>query len=246
MDIEAVVQKHCEGREGVPSRQEDTDTLVRIFWCLLQPDGCPWDKKQTHQSLSRFMLEEAYEAADAMESGDLENLKEELGDVLLQVALHSALAERDGAFTFADVVRGLNEKMVRRHPHVFGDLQAEDDGDVLSIWQKVKQEEKAEGDGYLFNGIPHSQPALLQAQLLQDRCKENNIPNTSVLSEEELHAQITALSDSSLSQEEAEEALGNTLFSLVSLARAYNVDAERSLRNVCASYRTNFNASSEK
>ncbi len=246
MDVKAIVNKHCEGREGVPQAQGDVDTMVRIFWSLLQADGCPWDKKQTHQSLSRFMLEEAYEAADAMESGDIANLKEELGDVLLQVALHSAIAERDGEFTLADVVRGLNEKIVRRHPHVFGDEQADNDGDVLSIWQKVKAEERAVTEEDIFSGIPLSQPALLQAQLLQDRCAENDLPVHNVLENEEILAHITSLSNESLSSEEAEECFGNALFSLVSLARAYNIDAERSLRNACCAYRNDFKASSQE
>ena len=242
MDIESIVNKRCEGRDGVPGHQEQVDILARILWCLLQPDGCAWDRKQTHQTLTRHMIEEAFEAAEAMESNDIDNLQEELGDVMLQVALHSAIAERDGEFSMEDVVRSLNEKLVRRHPHIFGDLQADNDEDVLNIWQSVKKEEKEERKEDLFEGIPVALPALTQAQLLQDRARENNISACESDPSAKVHDCLSALENENLSKEDAQEIMGDMLFSLVSLAKVYNVDAESALRGACRTYRKNAQA----
>ncbi len=238
MEIEAIVNERCKGREGVPKHQEQIDVLVRIFWCLLQPDGCPWDRKQTHQSLARHMIEEAFEAADAMESSDTENLKEELGDVLLQVALHSAIAERDGEFTMEDVVASLNEKMVRRHPHIFGDMHASNTQDVLNIWQSVKKDEKALKDENLFSGIPTALPALQQAQMLQERAHKLQIPTFDKGTLDSISNEMEELENNALTHDEAKKHIGDILFSLVSVARVYNVDAESALREACRSYRT--------
>lgn len=237
MDIHSIVQQRCEGREGVPGHQDQVDDLVRIFWCLLQPDGCPWDKKQTHESLSRHMIEEAYEAAEAMETGDIDNLEEELGDVLLQVALHSAIAQRDGEFTFNDVAARLNEKIIRRHPHIFGDLEANTEEDVLNIWQNVKKEEKADTKEDLFSGIPQSLPALKQAQLLIERAEENGRRPKQVDSFATANQCLNELQNSSLTDERAQEIIGDMLFSVVSVAKVYNVNAEEALRAACRSYR---------
>ncbi len=237
MDTEEIVNKRCKGRAGVPSNQTQVDILMRIMWCLLQPDGCPWDRKQTHQSLSRHMIEEAFEAADAMDSGDIANLQEELGDVLLQVALHSAIAERDGEFSFEDVARTLNEKLIRRHPHIFGDLNAESEDDVLNIWQSVKDKEKEQRKEDIFTGIPIALPALLQAQLLQDRAKEKLHIDTNPNSTSSLKDDIASLETDKLSQEDAKKLLGDAFFLLVSIARNYNIDAEGALRDACQSYK---------
>ncbi len=237
MDIEEIVDKRCEGREHVPGHQKQVDILARILWCLLQPDGCPWDKKQTHQSLSRHMVEEAFEAAEAMESNDIENLQEELGDVMLQVALHSAIAERDGEFSFEEVVESLNEKLVRRHPHIFGDLEAESDEDVLNIWQDVKKKEKEERQEDCFSGIPVALPALSQAQLLQDRAERILGVSESNDSFLVVREGLNLIENNELSHEDTQKVMGDLLFSLVSIAKVYNVDAESALRSACRTYR---------
>lgn len=129
------------------ARSGSLSSLDRIMKLLLAPDGCPWDRKQTHSTLLKYLREEAGEVASAVRRKDWHNLKEELGDVLLQVVFHSALAERDGKFRLSDVIRTVNSKMVRRHPHVFGGGKLETSAQVLRQWKKIKQAEKARGRG---------------------------------------------------------------------------------------------------
>ena len=128
-------------RPGAPTTHPDFDALVRTIWRLRQPDGCPWDREQTHASIAKNMIEEAYEAVDAIEGSATRHLREELGDVLMQVVLQSQIAADDGEFDIDAVCRDINEKLVRRHPHVFGDADAPHaatSDDVLGIWEKVK------------------------------------------------------------------------------------------------------------
>lgn len=151
------------------------DDFVATIEALRAPDGCPWDKEQTHRSIAHNMVEEAYEAVDAIEKGSVAHLREELGDVLLQVVLQSQIAADEGAFDIDDVCRDVNEKMVRRHPHVFGEASAADSGEVLGLWEQVKLAEKEAADAAaqdagasapegLLDGVPSSFPALMQAQ----------------------------------------------------------------------------------
>lgn len=153
----------------------DFDAFVATIEALRAPDGCPWDREQTHRSIAHNMIEEAYEAVDAIEKESRSHLREELGDVLLQVVLQSQIAADAGEFDIDDVCRDVNEKMIRRHPHVFGDVSAADSGEVLGIWDQVKLAEKeaadaaseASGEGApegLLDGVPTSFPALMQAQ----------------------------------------------------------------------------------
>ena len=116
--------------------------LIEIIEILRSPNGCQWDREQTHYSLKPNMIEEAYEAVDAMDSGDMKHLREELGDVLLQVVLHSQIAKEEGAFDIEDVAQTLNEKLIHRHPHVFGDTKVSSTKDIIDNWDKLKQEEK--------------------------------------------------------------------------------------------------------
>lgn len=153
--------------EKQESFQRFVDTVAR----LRAEDGCPWDRAQTHQSIAHNMIEEAYEAADALEAGDVAHMREELGDVLLQVVLQSQIAADNGEFTVEDVCSDINAKMIRRHPHVFGDASAANANEVLGLWDQVKLAEKkvASQDGNeqpkgLLDGVPTSFPALLQAQ----------------------------------------------------------------------------------
>ena len=158
----------------VPTDHPCFDDFVATIAALRAPDGCPWDRAQTHQSIAHNMIEEAYEAVDAIEAVDVAHLREELGDVLLQVVLQSQIASDAGEFDINDVCADVNEKMVRRHPHVFGEAQAANAGDVLDLWDRVKMAEKgaadeaADGAGErregLLDGVPTSFPALMQAQ----------------------------------------------------------------------------------
>lgn len=157
-----------------PCSHPSFDQFVATIAALRAPDGCPWDRTQTHQSIAHNMIEEAYEAVDAIEAADVAHLREELGDVLLQVVLQSQIASDAGEFDINDVCADVNEKMVRRHPHVFGEAQAANAGDVLDLWERVKMAEKgaadeaADGAGErregLLDGVPTSFPALMQAQ----------------------------------------------------------------------------------
>lgn len=141
-------KQHSEALERAahPVRHEDFDRFVATISALRAPDGCPWDREQTHQSIAHNMIEEAYEAVDAIESGDAAHLREELGDVLLQVVLQSQIASDQGEFDIDDVAADVNAKMVRRHPHVFGTSEATDAAEVLSLWDQVKLAEKKAAD----------------------------------------------------------------------------------------------------
>ena len=133
---EIVVDFHCK-------EHYDIQDLIAVMALLRAPGGCPWDREQTHQSIRRNMLEEAYEAVEAIDQDDPEHLKEELGDVLLQVVLYSQIAKEAGAFTIDDVIDGISEKMVRRHPHVFGDIEVNSPEEALALWKEIKLQEKA-------------------------------------------------------------------------------------------------------
>ena len=135
--------KRSTANDAPISSRYPLDPLADVFDQLLGESGCPWDRKQTHKSLKPYMLEEAAEAAEAIEQGNMGQLKEELGDVLLQVVFHSALASRRGDFDLNDVIAGVTDKLIRRHPHVFGDAKAENDEEVAELWYKIKAEEKA-------------------------------------------------------------------------------------------------------
>lgn len=162
----------CE-RAAHPQPHSSFDQFVATISALRAPDGCPWDREQTHASIAHNMIEEAYEAVDAIEAGDVPHMREELGDVLLQVVLQSQIAADAGEFTIDDVCADINAKMVRRHPHVFGDASAADAGAVLDLWDQVKLAEQeaassvpgaADAAHGLLDGVPTSFPALMQAQ----------------------------------------------------------------------------------
>ncbi len=156
------------------SQHPSFDAFVRTIATLRGPDGCPWNRAQTHESLEEYLIEEAYEAADAIESGDPDHIREELGDVLLQVVLQSQVAADAGHFTIDDVCATIDEKMIRRHPHVFGETKAQNANEVADLWEQVKLSEKAGKAGaaevsYLLDDVPSHFPALLQAQKISRR-----------------------------------------------------------------------------
>lgn len=146
----------------------DPRTLQHVVARLRAPDGCPWDRKQTNQSLRDALVDEVYEAVDAIDAGDIDNLAEELGDLFLLIAMHAQIAEEAGHFTLEDVYEGIASKIIRRHPHVFGDKEARSATDVTAVWHAVKAQEKADparsGDSKAKDGQPHSMPALERAQ----------------------------------------------------------------------------------
>ncbi len=174
---EHMAQQNDEGSRDLSTLVDasaELQHLVQTIWRLRQPDGCPWDREQTHQSIGKNMIEEAYEALDCIEADDAAHLREELGDVLMQVVLHAQIAADAGEFTLADVARDIDAKLIRRHPHVFGDADADNSDEVLKIWDEVKLAEKAAKDQAvaageaapegLLDGVPTHLPALMQAQ----------------------------------------------------------------------------------
>ncbi len=219
--------------------------LTETIWRLRQPDGCPWDREQTHASIARNMIEEAYEAVDCIESDDEGHLREELGDVLMQVMLHAQIAADAGAFTIDDVVRDLDAKLIRRHPHVFGDLTASDAGEVLDIWDEVKrgereareQEEPRDGSGAepepegLLDSVPGSLPALMQAQKVSKRAAKAGFEWETVDDVWDQVAEERAEFEREVpGSAERELEFGDMLFALVNVARREGIDAEAALR----------------
>ena len=238
------VDAQTAARPGAPTTHPEFDRLVRTTWRLRQPDGCPWDREQTHRSITKNMVEEAYEAVEAIEADDTAHLVEELGDVLEQVVLHAQIAADDGAFTIDDVVRGLNEKLVRRHPHVFGEhAAASDGGEVVDIWDDVKAAERAaagedERPQGLLDSVPRSLPALMQCQKISKRAAKAGFEWRSVegvwdkVAEE--RAEFEREAPGSL--ERAAE-FGDLLFSLVNVARWEGIDAEEALAGANRKFR---------
>ena len=223
-------------RPGAPATHPEFDRLVRTMWRLRQPDGCPWDREQTHRSIKRNMVEEAYEAVEAIEADDATHLAEELGDVLEQVVLHAQIAADDGAFTIDDVIHGLNEKLVRRHPHVFGEhAAAGDGGEVQDIWDEVKAAERAasgedERPQGLLDSVPRSLPALMQCQKISKRAAKAGFewPDEAGVWEKVAEERAEMEREAPGSPERAAE-FGDLLFALVNVARWEGIDAEEAL-----------------
>src|ERR1039457_3439710 len=149
--------------------QTSFEKLVTIMRRLRGPGGCPWDAEQTHESLTRYLLEETYEVIEAIEEHTTEHLKEELGDLLLQPVFHAAIAEENGSFTIEDVIQGLNDKLIRRHPHVFGDMLITDSAAQVENWEQIKKIEKGVQRSSALSGVPQHLPALLKAQKISEK-----------------------------------------------------------------------------
>ncbi len=214
------------------SAGERFEQLLEIMARLRAPDGCPWDREQTHQSLVKYVIEEAYEVAESVEEGDWEALAEELGDVLLQVVFHARMAEEAGSFQIDTVLDRIIEKMLRRHPHVFGDAKAETAEDVLKRWETSKREEKPERTSIL-EGIPRNLPALMRAHRLQDRASWSGFDWERIEEVfDKISEELGELQDAHArgEQEDVREEMGDLLFALVNVARYLDVDPEESLR----------------
>ncbi|MGQ9572139.1 MAG: nucleoside triphosphate pyrophosphohydrolase [Dehalococcoidia bacterium] len=196
---------------------------------LRGPDGCPWDRAQTHASLKPYLLQEAYEALAALDEGDPQKLCGELGDLLLEVLLHVQLAEEAGEFTLADVLYGIASKIVRRHPHVFGEEQADSPQEVMARWEALKREERGV-EGSALEGVAEAMPALARAQVFLDRAATVGFewPQTAGVVGK-LREELDELAQAGDLDHKREE-LGDVLFLLVNLARYLGVDAEEALR----------------
>ncbi len=224
--------------EGL-ERSRTAEALQRIIARLRAPEGCPWDREQTHASIRPNMIEEAYEAVDAIDADDPDALREELGDLLLQVALHSQIAEEADEFTLEDVYETVNAKLVRRHPHVFGDeKKAADATEVLGIWQDAKRKEQGAGDApkSLLGGLPRSMPGLAYSQAMQERAARVGFewPNREGVLEK-LREELDELAAAKSPDDQIEE-LGDLLFVLVDWARWHGVEAEDAMRAANAKF----------
>lgn len=213
--------------------------LINTIKILRSPDGCEWDRQQTHSSIRQNMLEEAYEAAEAIDENNVEHLKEELGDVLLQVLLHSQIADDNNEFNIQDVAKMLNEKLIHRHPHVFGENKTTDTKEILANWEKLKQEEKKERKRTL-DGIPKL-PSLLKAMKISKKATRAGF-------EWKNKEQVFECFDSEIKEfkeaktfEEKEDEMGDILFSLVNVARWENIDPDVALSKANQKFTKRFN-----
>jgi tetrapyrrole methylase family protein / MazG family protein len=220
------------------------EAFQEVIARLRAPDGCPWDREQTHSSLRKYLLEETYEALTALDAEDSHAMQEEFGDLLLQIVLHAQIASEEGEFNMADIISGISHKLIRRHPHVFGDVQVEGVSGVLTNWQRIKETERKnnneETQKGLLDGVPRALPALSQAQEIQDRAARVGFdwPDIAPVIDkvrEELDEVLAAESE----HEQASE-LGDLLFAVVNLVRWYKVDAESALRQTNERFRRRF------
>jgi tetrapyrrole methylase family protein/MazG family protein len=231
------------GAGGRESAGEWFEKLVSLQAQLRAPDGCPWDREQTHESLRKYLVEETYEVLDAMEAGDAREFASELGDLLLQVVFHSVLAEEAGRFTIADVIESIHSKMVRRHPHVFGDVKAATSAEVLKNWEQLKAEERAaegksarEKDGSILAGVSRSLPAALEAYELTRRAAKigfdwDTVDGIFDKIEEEKREILSAIrARKTNGRARIEEEAGDLLFAAVNVARFLDVNPEIALK----------------
>jgi tetrapyrrole methylase family protein/MazG family protein len=208
--------------------------LREIIAELRGPDGCPWDKEQTHDSLKKYLIEETYEVIEAINNEDIDHLVEELGDVLLQVMLHAQIGEDDGYFSIDDVIEGLSAKMVRRHPHVFGNAKADNAEEVVQNWQEIKRQEKGETRSAILEGVSKSLPNLLRAYELQKKAAKvgfdwQEITPALEKVKEELEEFVQELNGTEESSELAKKEFGDLLFAFVNVARFLKIHPEEAL-----------------
>lgn len=199
--------------------------LASVMRKLRSPDGCPWDREQTHASLKKYLMEECGELLDAVDSGENEAIMEELGDILMHIVLHSTIAEERGVFDLDAVAKSVTEKMIRRHPHVFGEESVASASEVVDLWEKVKKKEKSHRDESVMTGIPCHMPALLQAEKVQKKAAKFGFDWNDQLQivekiEEEL-AELKAAMESG-DEHHVDEEIGDLLFAIANLSRFRN------------------------
>lgn len=209
---------------------QELKKFLEVMDTLLGPEGCEWDRKQTHKSLIPYLLEESHEVIEAINNNDDEQLQEELGDLLLHIVFQAKLSEKEGEFKFSDSIRSIRKKMIRRHPHVFSDVEVENTAEIKKNWEKIK---KNEGRDSLMEGLPKSLPSLLFARRIQERASELNFdwndiaPIWNKIDEETKELKSAVLSKN---RDEIEEEFGDLLFSLVNLSRFLKINPEESLK----------------
>jgi tetrapyrrole methylase family protein/MazG family protein/ATP diphosphatase len=233
-----------EPRVVPPLARQNGATVVRLVGVmrrLLALDGCPWDREQSFETLRKYVLEEACEVVDAIDSGDRKALREELGDLLLQVIFQAELARREGSFAIDDVVAGIVDKLVHRHPHVFGNLDARTADEVLRNWEKLKAKEK--GERGILAGVPRSMPALTRAQRIGEKVSRVGFDWEDATGSRAKVAEEVAELDRAIASGDPraiEEEFGDVFFALVNLSRHLGVDAEGALRGTIDKFTERF------
>ncbi|MCE9520776.1 MAG: nucleoside triphosphate pyrophosphohydrolase [Verrucomicrobia bacterium] len=234
------------------TNDNDSDPIAElraVMHRLRAPGGCPWDAEQTHESLIPHLIEEAYEVAEAARSGDMAHLKDELGDLLLQPVFHAEIASERGGFTLDDIARNITEKLIRRHPHVFGDATVAGSADVLKQWEEIKRAEKGGGKQQLLHGVSKALPALMRAQKLQRKAAKVGFdwPDAApVLDKIREEAEEITEAMAQMDQAAIEEEVGDLLFSVVNLARKLGVDAEVALSGANEKFTSRFHKLEER
>jgi MazG family protein len=243
------------GTSDFRSASAEFDRLCQIVARLRAPGGCPWDREQTNKSILPQLIEEAYELVGAVRANDLNNFREELGDVLLHVIMHAEIAREAGQFDIENVLKEISDKLVRRHPHVFGQSDAADSGAVVRQWERIKHEEK-NPDSHFLASLPNALPALIRAQKAQKKVARVNFDWTNLEDvvakiDEELGETKAALKawarrpedqpTAKKTSQEVENEIGDLLFAVVNLARKCDIDAETALQNATDKFRDRFN-----
>ena len=213
---------------------QEIKPLLDVMDALLGENGCPWDKEQTHQTLRKNLLEESHEVIEAIDNEDMMHLQEELGDLLLQVVFHAKLAEQAGHFNFQDVVDGISDKLKRRHPHIFGDVKANNAEEVLSNWEEIKKKEKAakgeEAAKSIMSDLPPTLPALLKAEKVQQKAHRVGFDWDDIEGPKaKIYEEMQEIEDARQGNGNVEEEVGDLLFSVVNMARFLQVDPEKAL-----------------
>lgn len=221
----------------------DMTPIVDVMAKLRGPNGCPWDKAQTHRTLRRFLIEEVYEMLDAIDQGDEAGIREELGDVLYQVVIHSRIGEEEGLFSAQDIVRDITEKMIRRHPHVFREKSLENSGDSVLNWDRLKQGEKRQHHDQMLDGVVKGLPSLLQAYKLQEKAAKVGFDwdkDEDVLAKlnEEWQEFQEALQEHD--GDHAEEEAGDVLFVFANVCRHFHIEPECALHRANSKFRRRF------
>ncbi len=229
---------------SVPENLNKFDTLVEIVARLRAPDGCPWDREQTHASLRETFLQECYEVLDALDEGDTEELSHELGDLLLHIVLQAQIAAEAGEFKLDDVINGISAKLIHRHPHVFGSKEVKDAEGVMTAWQVLKQEEKATYESIL-SGVPKQLPALSYSEEVQYRVAHLGFDWKDIDGVIDKLVEEIGEFKRADSQEQKAEEFGDLLFTLVNIARRMGIDSESALREANKKFFTRFSLMEE-
>ncbi len=225
------------------------DRLVDIIKRLRAPNGCPWDRKQTLYSLKQNVIEEVFEFIDALDRKDIENIKEELGDMLLHVVFHAVIAQEEGLFSLNDVISCISEKLIRRHPHVFGDAEVDSVDEVLKNWDEIKKTEKHNKKEHYLDDVPKALPPIERAYKLQKKASKvgfdfNDADECFVKAEEEFDELKDALKTQDKNKIEHE--MGDLLFSIINLSRFVDINPSESLRKASLRFENRFNCMEDK